>query len=62
MLQYAVICMNANNLDDALNYAKEAQEINNSEDIKEVISNIEHAKQTKRKPFKSNLLILESNN
>lgn len=54
--------MNANNLDDALNYAKEAQEINNSEDIKEVISNIEHAKQTKRKPFKSNLLILESNN
>lgn len=58
----AVICMNANNLDDALNYAKEAQEINNSEDIKEVISNIEHAKQTKRKPFKSNLLILESNN
>ena len=46
----------------ALNYAKEAQEINNSEDIKEVISNIEHAKQTKRKPFKSNLLILESNN
>ena len=58
----AVICMNANNLDDALNYAKEAQEISNSEDIKEVISNIEHAKQTKRKPFKSNLLILESNN
>ena len=49
----SAIYTNINKLDEALEYAKEAQQISNNDDIKELISNIEHAKQSKKRPFKS---------
>ena len=58
----SVILLNINKLDSALSYAEEAQQITDNEDIKELISNIKHAKQTKKKPFNVNLLILENSN
>ena len=58
----SVILLNTNKLDSALSYAEEAQQITDNEDIKELISNIKHAKQTKKKPFNVNLLILENSN
>lgn len=52
----AVINLNNNRLDEALKYAQEAQEISNDEEIRELISNITHAKQSNEKPFKGTLL------
>lgn len=54
----SAIYTNINKLDEALEYAKEAQQISNNDDIKELISNIEHAKQSKKRPFKG---LLNSN-
>lgn len=51
----AAIYTNVNKLDAALEYAKEAQQISNDDDIKELISNIEHAKQSKSHAFKGRL-------
>ena len=48
----ATLYMNNQKLDKALMYAKEAQNINNSEEIKDLITNINHAKSSKNKPFK----------
>ena len=51
----AVINMNHNKLDLASKYATDAQNITNNDDTKELLSNIEHAKQSKNKPFKESL-------
>ena len=47
----AALYMNNGKLDQALKYAQEAQNIYNSDEIKELITNISHAKTSKRKPF-----------
>lgn len=47
----AAMYLNQNKLDLAMQYAKQAQKIANSDEIQELISNIEHAKITKSKPF-----------
>lgn len=47
----SAIYMNLNQLDKALDYANEAQKIANSDEIKDLITNIQHAKVTKRKAF-----------
>ena len=57
----AAIYTNTNKLDAALVYAQKAQQISNDEDIKELISNIEHAKQSKGHAFKGKLLINPNN-
>lgn len=53
---YAVVYLNNNKPDSALKYAQTAQRINNSEEVLDLISNIEHAISTKQKPFKDNFL------
>ena len=53
---YAVVYLNNNKPDSALKYAQTAQRIKNSEEILDLISNIEHAISTKQKPFKDNFL------
>ena len=53
---YAVVYLNNNKPDSALKYAQTAQRINNSEEVRDLISNIEHAISTKQKPFKDNFL------
>ena len=52
----AVLYTNNDKLDKALTYAKEAQNIFDSEEVKELISNINHAKSSKKKPFKDKKL------
>lgn len=52
----AVLNMNENNLEAALNYAKAAKQINNSEEVKELITNINHAKLANKKPFKGHMM------
>lgn len=52
----AVLYTNNGKLDKALTYAKEAQNIFDSEEVKELISNINHAKSSKKKPFKDKKL------
>lgn len=47
----SAIYMNSGQLDKALTYANEAKKIMNTEEIKDLITNINHAKVTKRKPF-----------
>lgn len=49
----AVINMNSNNLDEAMTNAENARFISENEDIKELITNIKHAQNTNKKPFKS---------
>ena len=44
--------MNSGELDKALAYANEAKKIMNTDEIKELITNIQHAKVTKTKPFR----------
>ena len=51
-----VVYLNNNKPDSALKYAQTAQRINNSEEVRDLISNIEHAISTKQKPFKDNFL------
>ena len=50
----AVLYMNTGDLDKALDNARQAQKIYNSDDIKDLITNINHAKTSKKKPFKDN--------
>lgn len=47
----AAIYQNKGEFDNALKYASEAQNITDTEEIKDLISNIKHAKVTKRKLF-----------
>lgn len=55
----AVLNMNENNLEAASAYAKAAKELYNSEEVKELITNINHAKLTKKKPFKGHMMSFE---
>lgn len=48
----SAIYMNAGELEKALTYANEAKKIMNTDEIKDLITNINHAKVTKTKPFK----------
>lgn len=52
----AVVKMNSGNLTAALEYAKQAQQINNSDEISDLIGNIMHSLNTKKKPFKDNFI------
>lgn len=47
----AAMYMNHNKPESALGYAKQAQELDQNEDIQELLSNIEHSINTKSKPF-----------
>ncbi len=49
---FAVIYLNNNLPKEALPYAYEAQKIQNSDEVMDLISNIQHAISTKRAPFK----------
>lgn len=52
----SVVEMNSQNLSKALVYARQAQEYVDSDEIADLISNIEHAKSTRKKPFKDNFI------
>lgn len=52
LYNFAVMYLNNNNPDTALSYAKQAQQISNNDEISDLISNIEHAIETKSQPFK----------
>ncbi len=58
MIYYNIsaIYMNSGHLKEALEYAKQAQQIINSEEIQELITNIQHAQDTNEKPFMGNFL------
>lgn len=47
----SAVYMNAGQLDKAISYANEAKQISDTDEIKDLITNINHAKVTKRKPF-----------
>lgn len=47
----AAMYLNNNNPDSAFEYAKQAQSIKNSDEIMDLLSNIEHARNTNSKPF-----------
>lgn len=51
MYDIAAMYMNHNKPEEAISYARQAQEIDNNDDIAELISNIEHSIKTKSKPF-----------
>ncbi len=51
MYNIAAMYLNNNNPDSALEYAKQAQSINNSDEVRDLLGNIEHAKNTQTKPF-----------
>ena len=53
----AAMYLNNNNPETALSYAKQAQQINRSEEIAELIGNIEHAINTKTAPFWINKIL-----
>lgn len=50
----AVIYMNTNKLDEAETYIRLAQDVNDNENIEELITNLNHARATNKKPFKIN--------
>lgn len=51
----AIVHMNMNKLDDAETFIKLAAEIDNNQDIAELLTNINHAKASNSKPFKTNI-------
>ena len=53
----AALYMNNGKLDKALTFAKEAQNIYDTDEIKDLITNINHAKLSKNKPFKDKNLM-----
>ncbi len=53
----AAMYLNNNNPETARGYAKQAQQINNSEEVGELIGNIEHAINTKSAPFWVNKIL-----
>lgn len=53
---FAVIYLNNNKPKDALPYAQEARNIQNTEEIAELISNIQHAISTRQEPFKDQMI------
>ena len=52
MYNYAAMYLNNDKPETALEYAKQAQQIINSEEVADLMSNIEHAISTKSAPFK----------
>lgn len=48
----AVIYLNTNKLEEAAKYAQLAKNVTNTEEINDMLSNINHAKAAKKKPFK----------
>ena len=50
----STVYLNNNRPETALEYAKQAQNISHSEEVSDLISNIEHALNTKQKPFWAN--------
>lgn len=52
LYNYAALYLNNDNPETALQYAKQAQNINDTEEVADLISNIEHATETKTSPFK----------
>lgn len=58
----SVMYMNKGDYDTALKFAREAKELYNSEEAKELIMNIKHAKLTNKKPFKGTLLKYNEDN
>ena len=51
MYNISAMYLNSNKPESALSYAKQAQQIEDNEDIQELIGNIEHAINTNSKPF-----------
>ena len=51
MYNISAMYLNNNNPESALEYAKQAQQIDDNDDIQELLSNIDHAINTKSKPF-----------
>lgn len=51
----AVIYLNSNKLDEAEKYLELAKTLNDSDDIAELESNLNHAKAANKKPFKTNI-------
>ena len=58
----SVMYMNKGDYDTALKFAREAKELYNSDETKELIMNIKHAKLTNKKPFKGTLLKYNEDN
>lgn len=58
----AVMNMNKGDYDTALKFAREAKELYNSDEVKELITNIKHAKLTNKKSFKGTLLKYNEDN
>lgn len=52
----AVVEMNIGDLSKAMEYAQQAQQISNTEEVSDLISNISHAVNTKKKPFDDNYI------
>ena len=52
LYNYAAMYLNNDKPETALEYAKQAQQIINSEEVADLMSNIEHAISTKSAPFK----------
>ena len=48
----AAVHLNNNNIDKALNYAHKAQKLSNTDEVQELIMNINHSKKTHNKAFK----------
>ncbi len=57
LYNYAALYLNNDTPETALQYAKQAQGINNTEEVADLISNIEHAIETKTSPFKGAKLL-----
>ena len=51
MYNISAMYLNNNNPESALDYAKQAQQIDDNDDSQELLSNIDHAINTKSKPF-----------
>ncbi len=57
LYNYAVLYLNNNNPETAMQYAKQAKQIGDSEELFDLMSNIEHAIETKSSPFKGTKLL-----
>ena len=51
----AIVHLNSNKLDEAERYVNLAQDIENTEELLELMTNIQHARSTKQKPFKEQI-------
>jgi len=57
LYNFAVMYLNNDNPETALGYAEQAKTISNTEEIADLISNIEHAKATSMSPFKGRKML-----